>query len=443
LRRRKETAVSRSSAFDVVVVGAGPAGLSAARTTARLGFSTLVLEQLPGPGELSHPCSAIIAPVPRASRSDLYFRKIDLVIPRHLVLGYPSEQYWTGPEDLEYSAPLGGRRGCSAAVVDKGGLLRDLAAHVLAAGAEMRFDTAATGLLRDGASITGVQTTRGNYDAQVVISAEGLGRHLCGAALPASRKSYGARYGFVIGKELRAPAVDAAHLGQYITLGRRYTSARDCIGMAVAPAPGRLAVFFVLFADGPNCYTERSAHFYLEEYMHEDPRVREFCEGAQPEREYVARMMIAGAPGRFVADGLMGVGDAVTPGGYLGILPAVYMGRKAALVAAQAIDSGDTSASHLAGYEAIIRPMWPDLEAEAQTMLALSRMSDFEIGTFFQSPAFRRQAPFSAHTHALRWDVVGHFDQGTAPARTRAGLSQRYALRGGHPAPLAFHSAFV
>ena len=83
----------KRSTYDLAIIGAGPAGLSAARTAARLGFSTVVLERLAGAGELSHPCSAIIAPIPRlalgggagpdagAPTPNLYFRKIDLNIP--------------------------------------------------------------------------------------------------------------------------------------------------------------------------------------------------------------------------------------------------------------------------------------------------------------------------------------------------------------------------
>ncbi|HSP64221.1 MAG TPA: FAD-dependent oxidoreductase, partial [Pyrinomonadaceae bacterium] len=63
---------------DVVIVGAGPSGLSAARTLARLGFDTVVLERAPAPGGVQFPQSAVLTPVPgfisgRRLFDDLFF----------------------------------------------------------------------------------------------------------------------------------------------------------------------------------------------------------------------------------------------------------------------------------------------------------------------------------------------------------------------------------
>jgi len=49
---------------DVVIVGAGSAGLSAARTVARLGLDTVLLERMPAPGSGQFPRSAVLTLVP-------------------------------------------------------------------------------------------------------------------------------------------------------------------------------------------------------------------------------------------------------------------------------------------------------------------------------------------------------------------------------------------
>ncbi len=429
--------------YDIIVVGAGPAGLSAARTASRLGFSTLVLERLNRPGELSHPCSAIIAPVPRimlghhtaAQAGEMYFRKIDLAIPASLVEGYPTHQRWLAPDGQAHVAWLGGRKGYPAAVINKPGLLRLLADQACTAGADLRWRAEVVGLLTEAGRVIGVRTANSRYRARIVIAAEGVQRQLCNLVLPLARDARPPRFGFVTSVDLEAPAVSIGDVGQVITLGRRYTSAREALGMVVAPRPGRLSVYFTLFADGPNHYTDRSAHYYLREYVNEDPRVRELCAGARPSGARSARTVMADAPERIVVDGFMGVGDAVTPAGYLGILPAIYLGRQAALMAVEAIEAEDTSARRLAPYEVLFRQrMLPQLVAETRALAGVGQMTDEDAGEFWRTLAPGQHAlPFAAHTHAIQWDAVGRLNPadytGAAPWEFLQGGVSHPALR--------------
>ncbi len=442
--------MNRGNAFDVVVIGAGPAGLGAARTAARLGFSTLVLERLATAGELSHPCSAIIAPVPHASlrqksnlkgvQRSVYFRKVDLSIPAGLIRGYPTLQHWISPSGHDFTATLSGQRNSPAAVVDKAGLLRHLAGQAQAAGAELRFARAVAGLLRTDGRVTGVLAEGGEgIRAGIVLSAEGATRRLCSQALPGAGLDVPRGYVFVANQEFEAPAVGPAQIGQIITFGRRTVSARDAFGMAVTAAPGHLSVFSFLLGDGPNCYTEPSASFHMQEYLLGDPRVSQLCAGARPVGPFGFTRIAVTSPARHVvADGFMGLGDAIAPAGHLGILPSLYLGRQAALIAGEALEAGDTSARRLLLYERIFcQHFLPDLSAEAENLLNLSQMTDPEVEALCKSAgfgeglagrAFRSLAPFAGHARSLEWETVG--SQGNTPVLpTAEGLQPAHAFR--------------
>ncbi len=405
-----------SQKCEVLIVGAGPAGLGAARTAARLGFRTLVLDRLNAAGDLSYPCGAMIAPVPgfvsaQRSASGIRFAGLDLSLPSSLIAGYPTVQRLVGPSGQEFSAPYSSSDDFPLAVVDKPGLLRLLAAQAEAAGAELRFGTAAIGLVQDGGRVTGVRTGGGAIQAEVVLSAEGTARQLCEEAGLYARVPPAKRYAFVVSQDLFAPAVTAEHLGQLVTLGRRYTSAQQAFGTVVLPAPGRASVYFTIFADGARYHTDRSLWYFLDEYMQSDPRVKDLFVGSQVIGGSTHKLVMRDAPVTIAQDGFLGLGDATTPGGHLGIIPSLYLGRQAALLAAEALDSGDVSRVQFQRYQQLFQdPILSSLEAERKLILGLMRMSDQEIDRLCETlHALRLTAPFFGTWRTIAWEAVGWF----------------------------------
>jgi flavin-dependent dehydrogenase len=402
-----------SRACEMLIVGAGPAGLSAARTAARLGSTTVVIERLAGPGDLAHPCSSVIVSAPgfvslEQRDGGLYAAELDLFIPESLIVGHPARQRYTSPGGYEFDLPMDGAGGMPAVVIDKAGLLRSMAQQAVEAGAEIRYLTAATGLLYEGNSVVGVRTTRGEIRARLVLSAEGAARRLAEEAGLYAEPAALQREAFIVSQELDAPAVRAEHLGQIVTLGNRYTSAREAFGTVVLPAPGRASVYFTAFAAPGQRLTVQACWPYLDEYMLRDPRVSGLFTDARILSRAGQRVVIRDAPRQVVCNGFMGLGDAVTPGGRLGILPAIQSGRQAALVAAGAVDDGDVSAECLASYAPVFQSsVLRGLEAESKVMMGLTGMSNEEADRLCQTlQTLHLATPYFSNWRTIAWETV-------------------------------------
>ncbi len=256
-----------------------------------------------------------------------------------------------------------------------------MAAQAAQAGAELRFGTPVTGLLIEDGRVVGVHTRAGEVRGGVVLSAEGASRQFTQeAGLYADSPAPG-RYAFIVSETLAAPAVGQTDVGQIGTLGRRYTSVNaPCSGTVVLPTAGRAEVYFAIFADTPQAHTEASLWHYLDEYKANDPRISGLLAGAQTLSRAGTRMLLRPVPPRVVADGFIGVGDAVGPGGHVGILPCIFLGRQAGRLAAQAVRAGDTSRAALAAFERLYQgPLQRGLDTEYRIITGLVAMSDDEL----------------------------------------------------------------
>jgi flavin-dependent dehydrogenase len=397
---------------DVVIVGAGPAGLSAARTLARLGFSTTVFERAAAPHSEPFLQTAILTPVPgfisgRRLFDELFFPSLDFVVPSSLILGYPPVQKFISPNGYTFRASFGSRAGFPAAVVDKRAVLKLLAEQAGSAGARLQYQAPVDGLLIESGRVVGVRAGGSTLRAQIVMSAEGVARRLCEEA-GLYEGSSPLQHGLLISQEMEASCATAADLGQIVTFGSRYTSAPMAFGTVSVAVPGRASVFFTVFADSLQHHPERLGWFYIDEYVARDARVREVLKGARALHRAQQPLMVRQSPARLVADGFLGLGDAVTPAGHVGVLPAMYLGRQAALIAAEAVDSGDVSALALAPYEQLLRSaILPNLEAENRLLACLTRMTDEELDRLCQGlqnvPA---PTAFFSNWRTLTWEMM-------------------------------------
>jgi electron transfer flavoprotein-quinone oxidoreductase len=159
--------------FDVIVVGAGPAGLAAAYTTAKAGLKTIIFERGEYPGSKN-----VMGGV-------LYRQATEEVFPdfwRHAPLERPivEQNYWflsqKSAVKLGYRSEEFGEQPYNNFTVLRAKFDRWLAKQVEQAGALLITETVVEQLLREGNQVVGVRTGRseGDLHAPLVIIAEGV-----------------------------------------------------------------------------------------------------------------------------------------------------------------------------------------------------------------------------------------------------------------------------
>jgi digeranylgeranylglycerophospholipid reductase len=340
--------------YDLVVVGAGPGGSTAARAAAQAGLSVLLLEKR----------QEIGAPV-RCAEGVGHDQLLPFVEPdpRWIAAEVNQVQITTVTNGAARTVRAAGGRGY---VLERRVFDRALAERAAHAGAEVRVKTAATGLLMEDGRVCGVLVPHGDYlagsgevevEARVVIGADGVE----------------AQVGRWAGLDVQLPLEDTMVCVQYLLAGIEIDPACTCCVIGHEVAPGGYAWIFPkgegkanvglgvqadlwqdvaagLASDEPGGVGEGTVLGYLTRFIETYP----FLAQGYPVTLVAGNVPVALPPARMVTDGLMLVGDAarqVDPliGG--GIVNAMAAGEIAAGVAVEAIATGDTSASFLGRYE--------------------------------------------------------------------------------------------
>lgn len=344
--------------FDVIVVGAGPAGSAAALTAARAGARVCLIERGPFPGSKNMYGGVI------------YGRILDTLIPRwweevpiQRWITRRSTMVLTDTQALtiDYRTAAWGEAPYNGATAFRADFDSWLAGHATAAGATLVCDTVVTGLLRDGDRTVGVRTDRpdGDLRAPVVIACDGVNSFLAKEAGIVGDTAPG-NYTLGVKETLKLPrevieerfgvrGTDGADIevigctGDIPGGGFIYTN-RDSIAVGLVLRLPELAASDTRPED---VLARFKAHDAIAPLV-AGGEVGEYSAHLIPEGGY--DMM-----GDLVADGLLVAGDAaalcLAAGIWLeGVNFAIGSGAAAGRHAARAASRGDATAPALAGY---------------------------------------------------------------------------------------------
>ena len=330
-------ALTAVDACDVLVIGAGPGGSTAARYAANAGCRTILMEKR---AEIGVPvrCGEGIA---RGWLAELGIPpSADFVL--HEVEG--ARVFAPDGSCLVVDAAMAG--GEVGYTVDRSRFDQFLAAEAARAGAEVRIKTSAVGLLTEAGTVVGARCEHmgRTYDvrADLVIGADG----------------FESQVGRWAGLETDLRTRDVVACLEYTMVGVEGDVRYDDFHVGSC-APGGYAWVFWKGEDvanvgiGVNLSRVRDradARLYLDRFVRDRPSLAR----GQVLQEIAGAVSVSPPLERTVADGLILVGDAarlVDPLTGGGIRNACLSGRFAGEVAGEALSAGDASAAFLARYE--------------------------------------------------------------------------------------------
>lgn len=327
--------VNNSMKYDVVVVGAGPAGSVTAKTAAEKGLDVLLIERNPEIGVHVKCAEALnTKTIPKT-----ILKKID----KRCICTKPTEANFYSPDGTCVNiSSISGVYILNRNIFDK-----SLAIEAEFAGASIQVNTHVSGLIKAHNQVKGVNVRNNGKEyrilADVVVGADGVG----------------SRIGRMAGIDTRLPKGDICVCAQYFMCGVEDSIDEHTCDLYFGNevAPGGYAWAFPKGNGCANIGLGIRGNFSKEGYRASD-YLKKFVKHKFPKGKSIVKIHgavpVSGPVYETVSDGLVLVGDAarqVDPATGGGILYAIQAGIIAGEVISEAKDENDFSKKKLMKYE--------------------------------------------------------------------------------------------
>lgn len=334
--------------WDVIVVGGGPAGLSAARFSAELGLKVLLLESQ-SDIRAWKPCgegvskttfeTAGIEPKPSIVMNELNMR-----------VYAPNEKY--------VEIPMQGY------AINKDAFLQELAKKAVLAGAEIRVGEKVEGVIRDGRRIIGVRTAKEeSIRGKVVVGADGYNSIVAkSSGLDNSTELIPTYQYKMVGLELDSHTTGRIYVGSLAPGGYAWIFPKDeytaNVGIGVRGGPPKL---------------------YLDKFIKEK---REIFRRAKVIGFGGSVVPIGGIAREYVGDGVILIGDSagtVIPFTGAGIHSSIAAGKCVSKVIGEAVRRGDVSKGSLMAFEREYEGWMKRIRNSLRAMRVFEKLGDDDL----------------------------------------------------------------